>query len=127
MVDIPDDAGWTPLLWAASRRDMKMAQLLVSKGADPNQRTAVGANACHLAAYNKDTRMIDLFRENHADIHMLDPQGRTVEDILMGLGSETEGASMTDTAREPPLPIEDVSSASGVEGPGTMRDLQAAD
>ncbi|EEC11008.1 histone-lysine N-methyltransferase, bat/ehmt, putative [Ixodes scapularis] len=41
-INVQDDGGWTPLVWASEHRRVEIVRLLLSKGADPNIRDGEG-------------------------------------------------------------------------------------
>ncbi|GAB5358329.1 hypothetical protein AAMO2058_000448200 [Amorphochlora amoebiformis] len=96
-VDIPDNQGWTPLMYAARMGFRGVAADLLERGADINQRTALGASAAHCAAYSRNQAMLDFLVQEGADTLALDLQGRTPYELIMG-ASETDAASMSDAA-----------------------------
>lgn len=40
-IDITDDGGWTPLIWAAEHMEVEAVKLLLKRKADPNLRDSV--------------------------------------------------------------------------------------
>lgn len=43
-IDVKDDGGWTPLIWAAEHMEVEAVKLLLKRKADPNLRDNVRVN-----------------------------------------------------------------------------------
>lgn len=65
-----DDQGFTPLLWAAREGMVKMTELLLDHGADPNRLDSwMGANAGHKAAFWGRTEVMRLLVKRGLDLN----------------------------------------------------------
>ena len=62
-VEIKGEAGFTPLLLAAKLNDLKIAQLLLARGANPNHRNNARLSALDYARQNRSDSMISLLRK----------------------------------------------------------------
>lgn len=65
-VDKADDSGATPLIAAVRLRDLRMAELLLSRGANPNAFTKGGSTPLSIARLNGDSAMTALLQRNGA-------------------------------------------------------------
>ena len=68
-VDKADGSGATPLIAAVRLRDMRMAELLLSRGANPNAFTKGGSTPLSIARLNGDTAMTALLQRNGAIVN----------------------------------------------------------
>ena len=78
-VDAADPLGMTPLLWAtynwADDEDVLMAELLLSRGADPNILENHGGSPLHYAAARSPAVMVSMLLASGAEVNAL--HGRT--------------------------------------------------
>lgn len=58
MVNIPDDNGLTPILWAAFNGQLVSLNLLHTHGADPHYKGPSGENALSMASANGHTHVV---------------------------------------------------------------------
>ena len=65
-VDKRSSVGYTPLMAAAMRRNTGIAQLLLSRGADPNARGPNGATGLSLARERNDSATVALLEQHGA-------------------------------------------------------------
>lgn len=89
-VDTRDSAGWTPLMMAAERGRVAIAQVLLEYGADPNA-TAEGtqsATALHFAAIEGHTAMAQLLVHGKAYIDARTLKGFTP--LVFAVGEQHE-------------------------------------
>ena len=68
------------------RRDIKVAHLLVSRGADANAVNHDGMTALHGAAIMGATKLVELLLANGADISTRDSNGMTPLEYAIGEG-----------------------------------------
>lgn len=66
-VDLQDKDLWTPLQLAVSWAEAAVAELLIEKGANPNQVTSSGRTALHLAIMKCDANLVQLMLNKGAD------------------------------------------------------------
>ncbi|RMY75469.1 hypothetical protein D0863_02568 [Hortaea werneckii] len=87
-INSPDTAGWTPLHWAASKRDIASVKLLLEWRADVDAIEKMGITplifACRFGAYE----CVQLLIEEGADVRVTDAHGQTV---LFRLSNECAG------------------------------------
>lgn len=71
------ERGWTALAHAVSRSDLRMARLLLRKGANPNLRVWAAHNGgvINLAAQHPECTMVDLLLKRGADVNLTDDDG----------------------------------------------------
>ena len=51
--------GWTPLLWAASKKHLSIVKALIENGADIRKTKKDGMGVMHIAASQNDIHMLD--------------------------------------------------------------------
>jgi ankyrin repeat protein len=76
-LNLPDDAGLTPLHLAASHCHTNVIALLLSKGASVNKKGQGGVTPLHLAAQDGCADAVTLLLAHHAKINARDDTGRT--------------------------------------------------
>jgi ankyrin repeat protein len=74
-VNFRDSVGWMLLHEAALKGHLKMAEFLLSKGADVNAKTKKGATALHHAAYQGHLEMVQYLVSRGADVNVRDQGG----------------------------------------------------
>ncbi|MCG3178725.1 MAG: hypothetical protein BIFFINMI_01054 [Phycisphaerae bacterium] len=79
--------GWTPLHWAASRRDVAMVKLLLSKGAKPDATDARGRAPLHAAVDAGDPESAAALLEAGAEVSRPDSYGATPLHAAVRAGS----------------------------------------
>lgn len=77
-----------PIHSAASARHIKILQMLLDMGADPNVREQAGYTALHAAAQNGDIETIQALLLGGADLTLKSDDGKTAMDIAMEAGHE---------------------------------------
>jgi len=70
-----DDRGYSPLMDAAQKGDVEMAEILLGKGADPDLRSKDGQTALIISAGRNDEKMAALLVAHHADPSIVDNLG----------------------------------------------------
>jgi 26S proteasome non-ATPase regulatory subunit 10 len=76
-VDAKDGAGWTALMMAASLKDGDaLVDLLLQKGADPNERTSRGQTALHFAASKSNLDVARTLMAHKASARVKDQRGQ---------------------------------------------------
>lgn len=89
-INVLDEAGQSPLMWATERKNVEMAKFLINKGANVNAvglRVASGLTALSLAAVNGAAPLARLLIERGADIHTA-PGGLPLLNLAAGAGHE---------------------------------------
>ena len=52
-IDVTDDGGWTPLIWAAEHMEVEAVKLLLKRKAEPNLRDNVrGIHSLHFSHFS---------------------------------------------------------------------------
>src|SRR2546430_15762922 len=72
-----DNAGWTPLFWAAFSRRTDTVRALLEKGADVNAKNKYDDTALIHAAYAGDTDTVVVLLEKGAEVNARDDMGKT--------------------------------------------------
>ena len=76
-LNLPDDAGLTPLHLAAAQCHTNVVALLLDKGADVNRKANGGATPLHLAAQEGCVGAVSMLLAKGATINARDGQDRT--------------------------------------------------
>jgi ankyrin repeat protein len=76
-LNLPDDAGRTPLHLAATHCQTEVVQLLLDKGARIDAKATGGATPLHLAAQAGCAEVVSLLLAKGAKVNARDDQGRT--------------------------------------------------
>jgi uncharacterized protein len=104
-VNVLDEAGQTPLMWATERKNIGMAKLLIDKGANVNAvglRVASGATALSLAAINGTAPLVRFLIERGADIKA-QPGDKTLLSWAAGFGHEDVVSVLLDAGADPKI------------------------
>lgn len=81
-VNIKDERGRTPLMYASEKGDPQIAQILISSGANVNEKSKSGGTPLMLAAYYGHKDLVKLLLNKKADVHAKNSVGKTVLDII---------------------------------------------
>ena len=68
LIDVLDAFGYTPLMWAARRRDYKAINLLLEWGADVNLQNNWGYTALHFAASHSSSECVQILLDAGASV-----------------------------------------------------------
>ena len=74
----PDEKGWPPLLFAATKGSLEVVRLLLNKGADVNAKSPRGETALFIAVRNHATELTQLLVDKGADVNERQPDGNTL-------------------------------------------------
>ncbi|GIY06390.1 hypothetical protein CDAR_505911 [Caerostris darwini] len=74
-VNIQDDGGWTPLVWACEKNCVDVVQWLVNLGADPNVRDNEENTALHWAACSGSCKILEIILNNGCYINFVNQRG----------------------------------------------------
>jgi ankyrin repeat protein len=77
-----------PIHAAATTGNREMVQLLLDRGADPNQRQQSGYVAIHTAALHGDREMAEMLLRAGADPRLANDEGTTAEDLARQKGHD---------------------------------------
>jgi len=80
-VNIRNDVGFTPLLFAAHENDLDAVKKLIAHGADLNRAENDGWTAIHFAADYGNAEMVKALFDGHADYTLRNAAGKTARDI----------------------------------------------
>lgn len=76
-IDQPTPEGYTPLMLSAERKDLRLARLLVSKGASLSPASNRGATALMISSQRGFLEVTNLLVEKGADLDAADEVGKT--------------------------------------------------
>ncbi|KAJ2941651.1 hypothetical protein O0L34_g14709 [Tuta absoluta] len=79
--------GFTPLVTAITRGDLVMAKLLLSSGAEVDQRSTSGQTPLHIAVLTGNIAMVNLLLEKGADFQARDKNNLRVEHYAADAGN----------------------------------------
>jgi euchromatic histone-lysine N-methyltransferase len=74
-VNVKDEGGWTPIIWASEHRYLDAVKFLLSAGADPNMRDNEENTALHWAAYAGSVDIAELFLNAGCDLEAANEHG----------------------------------------------------
>ncbi|XP_050308293.1 histone-lysine N-methyltransferase EHMT1-like isoform X2 [Anthonomus grandis grandis] len=77
LINVQDDGGWTPLVWACEHGHGHLVKYLISRGADINIRDVEQNVALHWAAFKGGTQVVQLLLGYKADINVVNAHGDT--------------------------------------------------
>ncbi|MBY0459241.1 MAG: ankyrin repeat domain-containing protein, partial [Gemmataceae bacterium] len=88
-VDARDRNGFTPLIWAANRKSVKLVEFLLSRGADVNAKTTTLYNSDRTALmYAQDLATVRFLLDAGADPHTVEENGKRTWDFHKGEAAE---------------------------------------
>ncbi|KAB0789966.1 hypothetical protein PPYR_15746 [Photinus pyralis] len=76
-VNIPDDGGWTPLVWACEHGHFEIAKFLIHNSADPLLRDVEQNIALHWAAFSGSSDIAELLLNCKSDVNAVNAYGDT--------------------------------------------------
>ncbi|XP_022258580.1 uncharacterized protein LOC106474548, partial [Limulus polyphemus] len=76
-VNIQDDGGWTPVIWASEHSKPVVVRLLLERGADPNLRDNEENVALHWSAFSGCLEISQLFLDIGCDLGAVNEHGDT--------------------------------------------------
>ncbi|XP_076311848.1 LOW QUALITY PROTEIN: histone-lysine N-methyltransferase EHMT2-like [Tachypleus tridentatus] len=76
-VNIQDDGGWTPVIWASEHSKPAVVRLLLERGADPNLRDNEENIALHWSAFSGCLEISQLFLDIGCDLGAVNEHGDT--------------------------------------------------
>lgn len=79
-INFSNDAGWTPLIWAAAADQEEAVAFLITNGANVNAANDQGTTALHQAAYLGSAQLVKLLLAGGADKSAKDENGLTALD-----------------------------------------------
>lgn len=81
-------SGYTSLSCCVASRNVKLVDMLLSRGADPNVQTFDGATSLHVAAANGDSEIILCLIEGGADPNVQNRYGQTAGAVVLATSRE---------------------------------------
>lgn len=76
-IDVADDAGRTPLSWAAGSGDDREVAYLLSQGADPARTDQLGRTPLHFAVFSGDEKVVERLLSASSNVDAQDSLGTT--------------------------------------------------
>ncbi|KAF8796616.1 Histone-lysine N-methyltransferase EHMT1 like protein [Argiope bruennichi] len=74
-INLQDDGGWTPLVWACEHNYGDLVQWLLENGADPNVRDNEQNTALHWAACSGNSEILEMLLENGCNLSFVNQRG----------------------------------------------------
>ncbi|GFT34149.1 histone-lysine N-methyltransferase EHMT2 [Nephila pilipes] len=74
-VNLQDDGGWTPLVWACEHNYVDLIQWLLDLGADPNVRDNEENTALHWAACSGNNDILEMLLDNGCNLSFVNQRG----------------------------------------------------
>ena len=85
-IEVKNDAGATPLIFASAKGHSDVVKLLLERGAHVNARTSTGITPLIAGASAGNEAIVQLLLDKGADLSAKDQQGRTALDIAKATG-----------------------------------------
>jgi len=101
LLDVTDEAGYTPLRWAGIRKESGIACLLAEAGADPNSIGADGGTPLHGAAHHDDAAMMQAMLDAGGDVTIRNQWGRTPLHVAARRGCLAVAELLLDAGADP--------------------------
>lgn len=74
-VNVQDDGGWTPIIWAAEHRNVAAVKFLIAHGADPTLKDNEENTGLHWAAFSGSVEIAEIFLNHGCDIESPNEHG----------------------------------------------------
>lgn len=81
IVNIGDNTGTSPLMWAAMNNQVSAIAVLLRYNADINLQDDDGWTALHFAAASDSYRAVEIILKNNADVNITDIEGKKASDL----------------------------------------------
>lgn len=82
-VNVKDQNGLTPVLWAAFEGKLEALRLLVGRGGDPDKQDMFGNSALHCAAAKGHMHCVDFLVKFGTNLYALDVDGHNAKDLAV--------------------------------------------
>ena len=117
-VNVRDQRGWTPLMYAANRGYTLLVPALLDAGANPDTQAADGATALFMAVLQGHEGIAMALVQAGANISIRGPRGRTPLELaqLQDLGNTAALLTRADADRTAFLVAEETGTPEGYEG-----------
>jgi ankyrin repeat protein len=89
-INAPDTEGDTPLMWAAEKGGVNVAQILLEYGADINARDEESLTALHFAVKGGCSNFVQLLLNNRVDSNIKDKKGKSPLDLALAHETNNE-------------------------------------
>ncbi|XP_021380179.1 mucin-17-like isoform X2 [Mizuhopecten yessoensis] len=74
-INVQDDGGWTPIIWASEHRYVNAVKYLVKNGADPNLKDKEENTSLHWAAFSGSVDIAEIFLNAGCDLETPNEHG----------------------------------------------------
>ncbi|KAK3087589.1 hypothetical protein FSP39_007912 [Pinctada imbricata] len=74
-VNVQDDGGWTPIIWASEHKLASAVRFLIKHGADPNLKDKEENTSLHWAAYSGSVDIAEMFLNAGSDLETPNEHG----------------------------------------------------
>lgn len=74
-VNVQDDGGWTPIIWAAEHRNVDTVKFLISRGADPTLKDNEENTGLHWAAFSGSVEIAEIFLNHGCELESPNEHG----------------------------------------------------
>jgi ankyrin repeat protein len=72
-----DSCNMTPLYYAVEKRNYAIAKMLIKSGADVNWKDKFSSSIFYCAVYSSDVKMLEILKDNGADLWSVNGIGRS--------------------------------------------------
>ncbi|CAK9299740.1 unnamed protein product [Gordionus sp. m RMFG-2023] len=76
-INVQDNGGWTPIIWAADNKNVGVIKWLLELGADAKLTDSEGNTALHWSCFSGSVSACQLFLDTHCDINCQNERGDT--------------------------------------------------
>lgn len=76
-INMQDDGGWTPLVWATEHKHVEIVKLLMGRGADPNITDNEGNIGLHWSSFSGSMEISQIFLTYGCDVNAVNEHGDT--------------------------------------------------
>ncbi|BFZ20236.1 hypothetical protein BsWGS_23274 [Bradybaena similaris] len=74
-INIQDDGGWTPIMWATELQMVEVVKYLLTQGGDPNKKDNEENTSLHWAAFSGSLKIAEMFLDSGCEIDAVNEHG----------------------------------------------------
>lgn len=126
ILNVTDDLGWTALMHAVAKNNVKAGELLLAAGADPNVQDRLGWSALMLAAANGHAEIAEMLLKHGADKNARNLYGETAE-MKASLGKHARVIRVLSKAASSPAGVGEKPAAAQTESPSSRVEKPKSD